>query len=172
MSFCSLVSSPHHKRPIRSYTHSLTHHLYYTCVLAQERLCLALVIVCLPFQVRLESLRCASDFEKSKKSVRPYVSGFRFSFPPYGPRFGRSVLYSTFSTFSFLSFLIVHHGNLAIASCTSQPLLYRPLQFIMPCIAYYQALHVLYVLIKCLSRGFFIWYARNRVGFVCLFLDS
>nr|DAU00617.1 MAG TPA: hypothetical protein [Bacteriophage sp.] len=32
----------------------------------------------------------------------------------------------------------------------SQPLLYRPLQFIIPYIACYQALQALYVLIKCL----------------------
>nr|DAU00618.1 MAG TPA: hypothetical protein [Bacteriophage sp.] len=41
------------------------------------------------FQVRLESLRYASDSKNSKKSVRPYVTCFEFHFPPYGLRFGR-----------------------------------------------------------------------------------
>ena len=39
------------------------------------------------FQVRLGALRYTSDFENSKKSVRPYVSCFRFRLPPYGPSF-------------------------------------------------------------------------------------
>lgn len=46
-------------------------------------------IVCL---ILSSTLGYASDFKNSKKSVSPYVSGFRFRFPPYGPLFGRSVL--------------------------------------------------------------------------------
>ena len=46
-------------------------------------------IVCL---ILSSTLGYTSDFKNSKKSVSPYVSGFRFRFPPYGPLFGRSVL--------------------------------------------------------------------------------
>ena len=55
-----------------------------------------LFIVCLLLSSTLGSawirFGYASDFKNSKKSVSPYVSGFRFRFPPYGPLFGRSVL--------------------------------------------------------------------------------
>ena len=52
----------------------------------------SLALCVLSFRVRLGTLGYASDFKNSKKSVSPYVSGFRFRFPPYGPLFGRSVL--------------------------------------------------------------------------------
>ena len=46
-----------------------------------------LVLCVFSFKVRLGALRYASDFENSKKSVRPYVACFGFSLPPYGPPF-------------------------------------------------------------------------------------
>lgn len=45
-----------------------------------------------PLEYAQSTLGYASDFKNSKKSVSPYVSGFRFLFPPYGPLFGLSVL--------------------------------------------------------------------------------
>ena len=123
----SWLLNPHH------------HHFFFVVFLA---LCV------LSFRARLDALGYASDFKNSKKSVSPYVSGFRFHFPPYGPLFGRSVL------LQYLQALF----SLFRSDCTPwqprQPLLYRPLQFIRACIACSQALHILYVLIKYLSSAF------------------
>ena len=121
------------------------------------------------FRIRLEVLGYASDFKNSKKSVSPYVSGFRFRFPPYGPLFGRSVL-------------LQYHQHLFSpfrSYCTpwqpSQSLLYRPLQFIRACIACSQALHILYVLIEYFSSVFFIehlFYFIYELLFICLYRTS
>ena len=104
-------------------------------------------IVCL---ILSSTLGSASDFKNSKKSVSPYVSGFRFRFPPYGLLFGRSVL------LQYLYYLFSPFRSYCTPWQPRQPLLYRPLQFIRSCIACPQALHILYVLIKYLSSAFFI----------------
>ena len=111
------------------------HHPYFFFVVF-----LALCVFSL--RVHLDTLGYASDFKNSKKSVSPYVSGFQFRFPPYGPLFGRSVLLQYLHHLFTLFVLIAHHGDLATASCTSQSLLYRPLQFIIACIVCSQALRL------------------------------
>ena len=100
------------------------------------------------FRIRLEVLRYASDFKNSKKSVSSYVSGFRFRFPPYGLLFGRYVL------LQYLYYLFTPFCSDCTPWQPRQPLLYRPLQFIIACIVCSQALHILYVLIKYLSSAF------------------
>ena len=51
-----------------------------------------LAVCVFSFRVHLDTLRYASDFENSKKSVSPYVSCFEFRLPPYGLRFRRCTL--------------------------------------------------------------------------------
>ena len=108
----------------------------------------SLTLCVLSFRVRLGTLGYASDFKNSKKSVSPYVSGFRFRFPPYGLLFGRSVL------LQYLHHLFTPFCSDWTPWWPCQSLLYRPLQFIRACIACSQALHILYVLIKYLSSAF------------------
>ena len=128
----------------------LNHHPYFFFVVF-------LALCVLSFRIRLEVLGYASDFKNSKKSVSPYVSGFRFRFPPYGLLFGRSVL------LQYLQHLFTPFRSYCTPWQPSQTLLYWPLQFIRAFIACSQALHILYVLIKCffISNICFILYMNG-----------